>query len=263
MAESSHSEMPFLDHLEELRWRLFRVALALAVGVIGAFTLFSLGTVDIVAMLAEPVKPFLNAENGGKLIFTHPSDMFDIVLNASIALGVVFASPVIAWQIWGFLSPAMYKHEKTVVIPVLIGAMVLFLAGMALSFYIVLPFTLKFLLTGFKSDAVTNMLSAHDFFGFEIAMCLAFGAVFELPILILLLTALGLVNPRMLTRFRRHAFVACIVGAALITPGSDPTSLFALTLPLYLLYELSIVLSLGVHKRREKRLASQALESLA
>jgi len=96
----------------------------------------------------------------------------------------------------------------------------------------------------------------HEYFGFVFAMCLAFGAIFELPIVIVLLTALGLVKPAFLAKYRRHAFVGCLIAAALITPGQDPTSLFALTAPLYFLYEVSITLSRLIYNRREKRIAA-------
>lgn len=256
----SQAEMPFLDHLEELRWRLFKVVLAVGIAVIATFAVLISGKFDIIAILAEPVRPYL--ENG-KLITIGPSDNFNIIMNASIGLGLVLASPVIVWQVWGFLSPAMYRHEKKVVIPVLLGAALLFLAGMALAYFIVLPTTLQFLLVTIKSDAMGSMMTADRYFSFLFGMCLAFGAVFELPIVILLLTALGILNPTLLGKFRRHAFVACIVGAAIITPGQDPTSLFALTIPLYVLYEVSIVLSVWVYKGRLKREAkTAALEAL-
>ena len=256
MAASSppppQTEMPFLDHLEELRWRLFRMAVAIAIGVLVAFTLLYTKQVDIIGLIAKPVQPFLKRP----LMVTHPSDLFDIVMDASIAIGLILASPVLVWQVWGFLSPALYGHEKKVVIPALVGAAGLFLGGMALSYYFVLPVTLGFLMS-FQSASVESVLTVHEYFGFVLAMCLAFGAVFELPIVILLLTALGLVKPTFLAKFRRHAFVGCLLAAALITPGSDPTSLFALTMPLYLLYEVSITLSRVVYNRREKRIASQ------
>ncbi|MDQ6611358.1 MAG: twin-arginine translocase subunit TatC [Gemmatimonadota bacterium] len=259
-APRPQAEMPFLDHLEELRWRLFKIVLALAVCIIGAFGVLISGHFDVIKYLAQPIVPYLP---NGQLVVSGPSDNFNIVLNASIALGVVIASPIVAWQIWGFLSPAMYKHEKKVVIPVLVGAALLFLAGMSLAFFFVLPTTLKFLLTAFKSDVVTNMMNTHEYFDFMFSMCIAFGLVFELPILILLLTALGILNPKLLTKFRRHAFVGCVVAAAFITPGQDPTSLFALTIPLYLLYEVSIVLSIGVYRGRAKRAAREAAEEAA
>ena len=121
---------------------------------------------------------------------THPGDLFDIVMDVSITLGLIIASPVIVWQVWGFLSPALYRHEKKVVIPALIGAALLFLAGMALAFQYVLPVTLGFFMS-FQSDAAEIVPTVHEYMGFVISMCLAFGAVFELPILIVLLTALG------------------------------------------------------------------------
>ncbi|MEO7996548.1 MAG: twin-arginine translocase subunit TatC [Gemmatimonadaceae bacterium] len=260
MTPVPQAEMPFLDHLEELRWRLFKIVLAASVAVIGAFAVLISGKVDVISFLAQPVKPYLK---DGALMTTGPSDNFNIIMNASLGLGLILASPVIVWQIWGFLSPAMYKHEKKVVIPVLMGAALLFLAGMALAFYIVLPTTLQFLLQTIKSDSVTSMMTADRYFSFLFGMCIAFGAVFELPIVILLLTAIGILNPTMLGKFRRHAFVACIVAAAIITPGQDPTSLFALTVPLYVLYEVSIVLSIWVYRGRLKReAAAAAMEAL-
>ena len=226
--------------------------MAIAIGVLVAFSLLYTKQVDIIGLIAKPVQPFLKRP----LMVTHPSDLFDIVMDASIAIGLILASPVLVWQVWGFLSPALYGHEKKVVIPALMGAAGLFLGGMALSYYFVLPVTLGFLMS-FQSASVESVLTVHEYFGFVLAMCLAFGAVFELPIVILLLTALGLVKPAFLAKFRRHAFVGCLLAAALITPGSDPTSLFALTMPLYLLYEVSITLSRVVYNRREKRIASQ------
>ncbi len=254
MAQQTQLEMPFLDHLEELRWRLFRCALALAVTIIGTFAVLLTKKFDVIAILAKPVQPHIQ----GTLIATHPSELFGITMDVAIALGIVLASPVLAWQLWAFLSPALYKHEKKVVIPVLIGATLLFLGGMALSYFFVLPVTLGFLM-GFQSESVQSTLKVGDYIGFVISMCVAFGAAFELPIVILLLSALGIVNPKMLTKFRRHAVVGCMLAAALITPGSEITALLALTTALYLLYEVSIVLSAVVTKRRERKRVTEAV----
>jgi sec-independent protein translocase protein TatC len=243
------AEMPFLDHLEELRWRILYSLVAFCVGLVVAFVL--LEKVDVIGFLARPVQPFLH---GRKLVFTHPGDPFGIVMDAAFALGTILASPVIGYQAWAFFAPALYEHEKRLVMPVLLGAVALFLAGVALSFYVVLPFTLGFLLN-FQTAALEPMITATEYFGFAISMSLAFGAVFELPILILGLTALGIVTPAFLTKYRRHAIVLCVVAAAFITPGADPTSLFALSVPLYLLFELSVTLSKIVHARRTRRSA--------
>lgn len=242
------AEMPFLDHLEELRWRLIYSIGAFAVAMVAAFALVS--KVNVIGFLEQPVLKYLPP--GRKLVFTHPGDVFGIVLNTSLVLGLLLASPVIIYQVWAFLSPALYKHEKRVVVPVLLGAVLLFAVGVALSFYVVLPLTLGFLLT-FQTGSLEPMLTAGEYFGFATSMSLAFGAVFELPILILGLTALGFVTPALLTKFRRHAVVGCVVAAAFITPGADPTSLFALAGPLYLLYEVSVILSSVVYRRRARR----------
>lgn len=251
------AEMPFLDHLEELRWRLIYALGAFAVGMAVAFALIS--KIDIIRFLGAPVEPYLH---GRKLVFTHPGDVFGIVLNASLVLGLVLSSPVIIYQVWAFLSPALYKHEKRVIVPVLLGAVLLFAGGVALAYYLVLPLTLGFLLT-FQSNSLDPMITAREYFGFATSMSLALGAVFELPILILALTALGIVTPRMLAQFRRHAVVACIVGSAFITPGSDPMSMLVLAGPLYLLYELSVILSGVVFRRRQRREAEREAEEAA
>ena len=243
-APRQEKEMPFLDHLEELRQRLFWIIGALAVGIIAAFSIML--QFDVMGLMLGPINPYLP---DGKLIFTNPGDPFRVQMVWSFAIGMAFAFPVIAWQVWGFLSPALYKHEKKVVIPVLIGAALLFLAGMALAFFVILPVTLRFLM-GFQSESMAPMITVSGYFSFVVGLVLAFGVVFEMPIVVVALTALGLTTPRMLSRFRRHAAVLCLVAAAIITPGGDPMSLLIMTLPLYLLYEVSIVLSGVVYRRR-------------
>ena len=250
MSGTGNVEMPFLDHLEELRQRLFWVAGSIVLGVVVAF--FLLSKLDIIRVLEQPILPYL--AHGQKLIYTHPGTSFSILLNASLVLGIILASPVIVGQLWAFMSPALYPHEKKVVIPVLIGMVVLFLAGIALSYFIVLPLTLGFLMS-IESSALTPMISATEYFDFAIAMCLASGLVFEVPIAVLFLTALGLVTPSLLHRYRRHAIVICLVAAAFITPGGDPYSLMALAVPLYLLFELSVVVSHVAFRKRLKRKA--------
>jgi sec-independent protein translocase protein TatC len=247
MSEAPGQEMPFLDHLEELRKRLFWIGGAIVIGVVAGFILLS--NLDIIRLLERPILPLLH---GQKLIYTHPGTSFHILLNASLVLGILLASPVIVGQIWGFLAPALYAHEKKVVIPVLISMVALFLAGVALSYFVVLPLTLKFLMS-IESTALTPMISATDYFDFAISMCLAFGLVFEVPIAILALTALGLVTPQFLSKYRRHSIVICLTAAAFITPGADPYSLFALAIPLYFLYELSVFVAQFAYRKRRKR----------
>jgi sec-independent protein translocase protein TatC len=253
MTKTVAAEMPFLDHLEELRMRLMWCCGALLLGVIAAFVLVT--KYDLIKLLERPITPYLE----GNLVITHPADGFKIAMMVSFALGLVFALPVLLYQLWAFLSPALYQHEKKVVVPLLVGASVLFFGGICLSWFVVLPYTLGFLLT-FQAGSFTNMIKAADYFGFATSVSLAFGAVFELPIAILLLTMLGIVTPQFLHAYRRHAAVLCLVAAAFITPGGDPMSLAALTVPLYVLFEFSVLLSEIVYRRMERRRRREAAE---
>ena len=236
--------MPFLDHLEELRHRLLWSLGALVVATIAWFAIVS--RFDVIAYLAEPIAPYLP---DGKLIFTHPAEAFTIVMKASFVLGVITAAPVIAYHIWMFLAPALHPHEKKVVVPVLLGATGLFASGVYLAVRWVLPAMFGFLLT-FQSESLQQMITAKDYFSFAVSLALACGAVFQLPILILALTMLGLVTPGTLARYRRHAMVGSLVAAAIITPGDVLLVTAMLGVPLYLLYEISIVLSWFVHRRK-------------
>ena len=250
----NQAEMPFLEHLEELRWRIMWSLLALIICVGVAFTV--LLKYDAISLLAAPIRPYLP---NGKLITTHPAGAFRIVMSTSFALGAVFASPVIFYQLWAFLSPALHRHEKKVVIPVLIFGALLFLGGVSLAYFALIPLTLAFLLN-VQSTVITPMISVTDYFDFAISFSLIMGAVFELPIAVLALTALGIVTPAFLSQYRRHALVVCLVAAAFITPGQDPVSLAAVALPLVGLYEVSVICSHLVFKRREKREAARAAE---
>ncbi|HEY2065750.1 MAG TPA: twin-arginine translocase subunit TatC [Gemmatimonadaceae bacterium] len=242
----SSAEMPFLDHLEELRWRIIWSLAALVVGVVIAFVVVL--KLNLLTWLQGPMLPYLH---GRRLVYTHPGDGFSILLQTSIIVGVVLALPVILYQVWAFLAPALHRHEKRVVVPVIFGAVGLFIAGAALAWYFVLPMTLRFL-SALGDESFDQMITVNEYFGFVTSMVLAMGAVFELPIAVLLLSAFGLVTPRFLAKFRRHAFVGSYLAAAIITPGDLFVTSLALMVPLYLLYELSIGMSWLVFRKRQR-----------
>jgi sec-independent protein translocase protein TatC len=242
----SSAEMPFLDHLEELRWRIIWSLAALVVGVGVAF--FLVWNFRLLDWLQGPILPYLH---GRRLMVTHPADSLSVLIQTSIIVGAVIALPVIIYQVWAFLSPALYQKEKRIAIPVIFGAVLLFIAGAALAWYFVLPMTLKFL-TSLGSETFDQMITVTDYFSFVSSLVLAMGAVFELPIAILILSAIGLVTPRFLAKYRKHALVASYVGAAIITPGDVFITSVALMVPLYLLYELSIGLSYLVYRKRQR-----------
>jgi sec-independent protein translocase protein TatC len=244
---SPAGEMPFLDHLEELRQRLFWALGAVVVCTMLAFAV--VWNYPVVDIIATPIKPFLP---DGKLIFTHPADPIAIVLKVAFGLGFAAASPVVVYQVWAFLSPALHPHEKRVVLPVLGGAFLLFLTGAYLAVRFAMPAMFD-VLYSFQSASLTPMISAREYVGFAVTMCLAFGGTFQLPIVILALTALGLVTPTSLAKFRKHAAVGSFVVASVITPGDLIIMTLWLGVPLYGLYEVSIVLSWFVHRAKLRR----------
>ncbi len=244
----SDISMPFLEHLEELRQRLFYCAVAVLVGGVAAWVLFTqIPGFDPLEFLARPATDYLH---GKKLVYTGPADLFQMQLNVGFVVAMVIASPVIAYQIWGFVAPAMYAKEKRVAIPVILSAVLLFVLGVALAYLTVLPLTMKFFL-GIETAAAEPMLTLKEFIHLEIYMCVGFGIAFQLPIVVMGLTAIGLVTPTLLAKGRRFAVVGVLIVAAAITP--DPTTMFLMAGPLYALYEISIWVSKMIYRWRQRR----------
>ena len=242
------AEMPFLDHLEELRWRILWILAAVIVGCLAGLAVVVYG--DVVGYLMEPGRALFGDDWKPKTLA--PADNFFILIKISLTIGIILAFPVIVYQIWSFLAPALEKHEKRAIVPALYMGLVLFVAGVVMAYVIALPVTLRFL-TGLLADFITPDWTASFYMAFIVRLLLAFGVVFELPIVVLVLSALGLVTPAFLRAKRRHAIVGITVVAAMVSPG-DIISLTALMMvPMFLLYELSIVLSAIIWRRREAR----------
>ena len=253
--EPERGEMPFLDHLEELRWRIIWSLVAVTVGI--GLALLIMLNVDVIGWLERPILPYLG---GHHLVFTHPGDPFQIILEAAAGLGILLALPVVLYQLWAFIAPALYRHERGVAISVTAAAVFLFVSGASLGYFVVLPLAIPWLM-GFGGSSLEPMITAGDYFGFVFSLTLAFGVAFELPVVILGLAALGIVTPEFLNHYRRHAIVGAVIIGAFLTPGDLVWTTIAMAVPLYLLYELSIVLSYVVRRRRLRREAEAALEA--
>jgi sec-independent protein translocase protein TatC len=240
------SDMPFLEHLEELRWRIIWSLVAIALGVAAGFYIAL--HFDIVKLLEAPILPYLS---GKHVVATHPTDGLQITMSASIWIGVVLAFPFVVYQAWLFLLPALYPRERSLLIAALVGGMLLFAAGALFAYWVVLPMSLPWLF-GFFGTALDPMITAESYFGFVFGLVLSFVLAFELPVVVLLLAAAGLVKPELLTKVRRHAIVVIVSAAAFLTPGGDPMSTIALALPLYVLYELSVLVARVIWRHRAK-----------
>ena len=245
------AEMPFLDHLEELRWRiLWSVVAVVACTIVGLVLILYF---DVVALLIRPAAE-VYAERGEELqlITLAPEQSFFFLLQICIASGLILASPIVISQAWKFFAPALEDHEKRALVPALMLGLVLFVAGVALAYFLALPITLRFL-GGLLSDFLTPNWSATGYLGFVIKLLLAFGVVFELPVVVMLLSALGIVTPGFLRSKRRHAIVVILIIASLLSPGDVISITAMMMVPLVLLYEFSIWLSVLMWKRRDSQ----------
>jgi sec-independent protein translocase protein TatC len=249
--------MPFLDHLEELRWRIFYSVISLVVGTVVGFALVYY--FQVLELLIQPVRRAFNSPDL-QLIYLSPADPFFVMLKLSLLVGIILAFPVLVYQAWSFLSPALEKREKRAIVPALYLGLVLFIAGVAMAYFAALPVTLEFF-RALMVEALRPELEINYTLGFIVKLLLAFGIVFELPVVIMILTAMGLVTPAFLRSKRRHAVVVMTVLASFITPGDVITLTIMMMVPLILLFELSIVLSAAIARRQNVEESEDADDS--
>ncbi len=226
--------MSFLDHLEELRWRIVKIALSLVLCSIpcGIFwkKIFN-------AVMLYPLR-FANPRP--HLIFTSPVESVMISIKIALGGGVVLAAPFLFYQMWKFVSPGLFPNEKRIVAPAVIASTVAFLCGIVFC-YTMLPFLLR-VLTNYAGHLLDPYFKVNDYFGFLLKLSLAFGVVFELPVVSFVLSRMGILTPHFLVRHSRIAIVIIFVIAAVLTPP-DIFSMLVLAFPLLLLYGLSIVVA--------------------
>lgn len=232
--------MPLTSHLVELRSRLVKVAAAVAVGTLVAF-FFNEAILDLLA------RPYQVAVPDGQLAFFRPTEAFSTVMRLSLFGGAILASPVILYQMWRFVMPALNKNEKRWAYPITAVFVVLFLSGVVVG-YIALDRGLAFLLE-FGGDALAPIIGADFYLKFATRFILAFGLAFEFPIFLFAAGAVGIVTSAKLRSNRRWAVLIILIAAAIITPSGDPMTLMLLSVPLYLLYELTILAIRFILKR--------------
>ena len=237
------AEMSFWDHLEELRGTLFRSVLAVAL----FSAIFLCFPKQLFSVVLWPTKPdFLLYRLPGidfsmELINIELSAQFFVYLKVSVLCGVVLAFPYIVYEIWKFIVPALYDNERKAVRTAFSLSSGLFYLGVAVGYFVVLPVCLMFFVNFSVSDAIQNTISLGSYMSMFMSMVFLIGILFEFPTIILVLSNLGILNRSQLKQWRKYAFVIILILAAFITP-SDPFSMFVLAIPLYGLFELSILL---------------------
>ena len=278
--EIDNSSAPLIEHLAELRTRLIWSLLAFVIGMMLCFTVAE----SLLTFLAQPIADALRARGENpQLIFTAPQEKFFVMIRISVIGGIAVSFPVIAYQLWRFIAPGLYKSEKNAFLPFVIASPILFLMGAAVAHYIVTPMAMRFFI-GY-SDAIPRLAnlvagsgtfetpgapvpsqelktvflgSVRESLDLSLKFIFAFGLCFQMPVLLTLMGKAGLITAKGLSNVRKYAVVAILVLAAVLTPP-DALSQMILFLAVYPLYEVSILLVRRVEKRREADLKARGL----
>ncbi len=226
-------KQPFTAHLEELRSRLIKCFIAVAVGFLAAY-FFKEKIFHILTM------PLMQAmKTGDHMVYTNLPEAFFTFLKAAFICGLMVASPVILYQFWMFVAPGLYDREKRLLFPIVLLSTIFFVGGALFGYFVVFPVGFEFFLS-FATDTIRPMPSMKEYLGFSSKFLLAFGVVFEMPLVITFLAKLGVVSVALLTRFRKYAILAIFIVAAILTPP-DVVSQVLMALPMMLLYEIGII----------------------
>ncbi len=263
-------EMSFIDHLEVLRWHLIRSVIAILIGAVVVFA-FVREIVD--AIIFAPTRTdFISSQwlcaLGQKLhieealcfeqvnaqfLETTMTGQFISHFTVSFVGGFVIAFPYIFWEFWRFVRPALSDKELKKTRGIIFSVSMLFFVGVAFGYFILTPFMVNFYFNYKLSEQITIMPSFSDYLENLIYTTVGIGVLFQMPLLVMILTQIGIVTAKFLRKYRRHAFVLIIIAAAIITPSTDPFSLTIVTIPLYLLYEASIIVATRINKRQEAK----------
>jgi sec-independent protein translocase protein TatC len=228
-------KLSLTSHLQELRKRLILSFIAIGVGFIICY-LFSDALFDIIAKPLMKVMPV-----GGTLIFISVAEAFFTYMKVGFIGGLVLVSPFVLYQVWAFVAPGLYQHEKRYAIPFVLGGSFFFALGILFAYFVALPYGFKFLL-GFATDFIKPLPSMKEYLSFSMKFLLAFGLVFEFPVVLVLLARIGVIDSKTLARHRKYAILLIFIFAAVMTPP-DLISQVLMALPLMGLYELSIILA--------------------
>jgi sec-independent protein translocase protein TatC len=237
MTQEAAGEETFISHLVELRDRLVRAAIGVAI-VCGALLLWP-GPARIYDFLAAPMLASLPA--GAKLIATGIASPFLVPMKITLVLALLLALPWVFYQAWAFVAPGLYAHEKRLVLPLVISSSLLFMIGVAFCYFLVFGRVFHFI-TEFAPSSIAVTPDVENYLDFVMSMCLAFGAAFEVPVVVVILVRMGLVSVEKFKSMRRYAVVVAFVISAIVTPP-DAVSMLALAIPMCLLFELGLLLA--------------------
>jgi sec-independent protein translocase protein TatC len=245
--DDSASKMSFLEHLDELRKRLINIVYSLLAGCIVAGIFIN----RIVEFVMKPMQAMLppSAANAGKLMYTAGPEPFMLFIKIGFLAGIFIASPLILWQVWRFVAPGLYTHEKKFAIPFVFLTTVGFIAGGLFAHYVAFPVTWNFFIN-FAPDYMVFIPKIDEAFSLYTKLLLGFAIIFQMPTLVFFLARMGVVTAGWLARYFKYAVLAIFIIAAVISPGTDMASQLVMAIPMLGLYGLSIIIAFIFQKRR-------------
>ena len=252
MSEEPEARMSFLEHLEELRSRLTRAVIAILV----VFLVCLVFGERVFSLLSSPIVKLLPKDS--TLIFTALPDPFFIYLKVSLIMGIFIALPYVLYQLWLFISPGLYQKERRMAVPFVVLATILFYIGACFAYFVVFPAAFKFFLS-YQTPDLKPMISIREYVSLVMVLMLAFGAVFETPVIIVFLGLLGVFDTGQFKRGRRYFIVLAFVIAAILTPTPDVINQTLMAVPMILLYEVGIRILAIFEKRRKREEEAEAL----
>jgi len=242
--DAGEAKMSFLEHLDELRKRIIYVVISIGVGFLLAFLFIG----QIFDFIMKPLQAGLPA--GGTLVYTDPTEAFVLYIQMALIAGAIIAMPLVMTQVWLFIAPGLYSHEKKLAIPFIVMSSICFASGAAFSHYVVFPLTWKFFVS-FTTDYLTFMPRIEPAFSLYIKLVVAFGVVFQMPVVVTFLARMGVVTAGFLWRHTKYAMLIIVIVSAIVTPDGGGVSLVAMSVPLFLLYVLSIGLAWLFGKKKK------------
>lgn len=250
--EDEQQKMPLTAHLEELRKRF--IVIFISIGVV--FLVCYFFKEEIFGLLSRPLLKVMPA--GEKMVFTSLPEAFLTYLKISLVSAIILSSPMVFYQLWMFVTPGLYETEKRYVFPFVLFSTLFFVGGALFGYFVVFPLGFKFFM-GFASDYVRPLPSLREYLSFSLKLLMAFGIVFELPVLVLFLSKLGIVSAKMLRSYQKYAILLIFLAAAILTPP-DVVSQIMMAVPLLVLYEVSIWVAKIFGKKKGELLEETAQE---
>lgn len=253
--EEAGGRMSFFEHLVELRKRLINSLLSIGAGMIVGL----LVSKRMINFITEPMQHALAANHlDVNLYYNNPAGYISLYINLGLYLGIALAMPYVLYQVWMFVAPGLYKHERRAAAGFVVSSMILFLCGVAFGYFILLPQMLTFLI-GFANDGpIKPLISINEYFNLILVVLIGLGVIFELPTLIFILSLFGIVTPKFLLKNFRYAMVIITVVAAIVTPTPDATTMLIFMAPMILLYFVGVFVSYMVLRNKRAKAAAQA-----